>query len=255
MFAAGALSLVSKTQNTANLSSAAASGGTSPYTYQWYRSTTSGFTPGGGNILAGKTALTLADTGLVPGTQYYYKVVATDTGNSNVTAESAQLGVQSAPPQPVPNQFAQAAQLGMIDQRLDYSTFPAQIDVSETGTLYAGAPVKLVDSAGGIPKVKLIEATTDLVFGYINYNQKNVSFIAGSPVELSLAGNVIYLYSVGAIGRGIRVVPSLITNGGVAAVSGSGAENIVGWAYDKASAAGELIRVYLLTPNFLYDGS
>src|SRR4051812_48181831 len=116
---AGVISLVSKTNVTANLSATAATGGTGPYTYQWYRSTTTGFSPGAGNILAGKTALTLADSGLTPGTVYYYKVVVTDTGNSNVTAEYTQLAVTTESGQtPNVNAFAQGPVLGMIDMRM-----------------------------------------------------------------------------------------------------------------------------------------
>lgn len=88
---AGALSTLLRNLTTASLVSAVATGGTAPYTYQWYRSTTSGFTPGGGNILGGQTALQLDDTGLTQGVAYYYKVVATD--NVSATATSAQMTV------------------------------------------------------------------------------------------------------------------------------------------------------------------
>jgi hypothetical protein len=57
---AGAITQTAVTDTTASLVVAAATGGTRPYTYQWYRSTTSGFSPGGGNIISGATALTLA---------------------------------------------------------------------------------------------------------------------------------------------------------------------------------------------------
>lgn len=86
---------------TATVSVVAASGGTSPYTYQWYRSTTSGFTPGGGNIVAGATSLTLNDTGLTTGTTYFYKNVVTD--NVSATAISNQVSVTpSASPTTLP---------------------------------------------------------------------------------------------------------------------------------------------------------
>lgn len=250
---AGALSQVSVGPTTASLSSAAATGGVGPYTYQWYRSTTTGFSPGGGNIITGATSLTLNDSGLVPGTQYYYKVVVTDTGDSNTTDDSSQLSVLTAAPTLSPNQFAQTEYLGAIDMRFPYNTVSVQIDASQVGALYAGSPVKIVDSAGGIPKVVGIEAVTDNVMGYINYDIKSKAFVAGSLAEISMAGNVIWLYSVGAVSRGAEVVPSLITRGGVAAASGSGGENIVGWAYDKADAGGQLIRVFLKTPSFAFD--
>ena len=88
---AGSLTLGTQTTTTANLSSTAATGGTPTYTYQWYRSTTNGFTPGSGNIISGATSLSLADTGLTAGTTYYYVVKATDSASA--TALSSQLTV------------------------------------------------------------------------------------------------------------------------------------------------------------------
>ena len=90
----GTISLSSKTNTTINLSSTAATGGTAPYTYQWYRSTSSGFTPGVGNILSGQTSLTLNDTGLTAATTYYYKIRATDSGS--LTADSAEFSVTTS---------------------------------------------------------------------------------------------------------------------------------------------------------------
>jgi hypothetical protein len=72
------------------------SGGTPPYLYQWYRSTTLGFTPGAGNIVTGATSLTLVDGGLTSLSTYYYKMVATDS--LSATATSAQLAVTISAP-------------------------------------------------------------------------------------------------------------------------------------------------------------
>jgi len=90
---AGTLSLISVGNTSDSLLATAATGGTGPYTYQWYRSTASGFTPGPSNLLLGATSLALTDTGLVPGTQYYYSMIATDTGAGNATVTYAQLAV------------------------------------------------------------------------------------------------------------------------------------------------------------------
>lgn len=245
---AGVLSQVAVSSTTANLAATAATGGTGPYTYQWYRSTTTGFTPGGGNIIAGATALTLADTGLIPNTQYYYKVVATDTGHSNDTAEYTQLAVATAAPVLSPNQFAQSPYLGMIDLRFDFNTVSVQIASTQGTALYPGAAVKMVDSADGVPKVVGCAANTDEVLGFINFDIKSISFAAGAMCEISMAGNVMYLYATAAIARGVRVMIDLSTNGGVVTAAGGG--KYVGWAYDKASAAGQLIRVFLATPSF-----
>lgn len=248
---AGALSQVSVTSTTANLLSAAATGGVGPYTYQWYMSTTTGFSPGGGNIVAGATSLSEEFTGLIPGTAYFFKVVATDPGDSNATSTSAQLAVVTAAPVLSQNQFQQAPYLGMIDLRFPYNTVSVQIDVSQSATMYTGAAVKMVDSAGGVPKVVACSADSDEVLGFINFDMKNPSYVAGSMAEISMAGNVMYLYATAAIARGVEVSLDLTTNGGVRSAAGNTGDDIVGWAYDKATAAGDLIRVFLKTPSFL----
>lgn len=250
---AGALSQTSVGPTSAVLASEAATAGVGPYTYQWYRSQTSGFSPGGGNIISGATGLTLSQSGLIPNTTYYYKVVATDTGDSNATSTSAELTVVTSAPALNPNQFAQSEYLGVIDMRFPYNSVSVQIDASQSTALYAGSAVKMVDSAGGVPKVVGCSADSDEVLGFINFDIKTVQFVAGSQAEISMGGNVIYLYSTGAIARGAQVVLTLTTNGGVAAATGSSAKRIVGWAYDKADAAGQLIRVFLKTPSFTLD--
>lgn len=247
---AGTLSQSSVTDTTANLVSTAATGGTGPYTYQWYKSLTSGFSPDSGSLIDGAIALTLADSGLIPNTAYFYKVVVTDTGNGNVTDTSSQLAVTTAPQSLSQNQFGISGLIGQVDQEYAYNTKAMQVDVSETGTLYPGALVKMVDSAGGVPKVIAITADTDQVAGAINFDAKPVSYVAGSLVNVSQNGNVVYLMSTGAIGRGLQVVPDIRTMGGVQEATGLTGKRIIGWAMDKATAAGQLIRVQLLTPSF-----
>jgi hypothetical protein len=247
---AGVITQVSVSDQTAVLSATAASGGTGPYTQQWYRSTTSGFTPGGGNIISGATGLSLTDTSLVPNTIYYYKVVYTDTGASNVTVTATQLAVTTTPQVLNPNQFAESQLAGVVDLRFPYNSVSVMIDASQATALYAGFPVKMVDSAGGVPKVVGITAESDSVLGFINFDIKTVQFLAGMPAEISMAGNVMYLWSAGAIARGEQVTCNLLTPGAVNSSSGNTGDTIVGWAYDKATAAGQLIRVFLKTPSF-----
>lgn len=90
---AGSLSQVSVGASTDSLAATAAVGGTTPYSYQWYRSTVSGFTPGPSNSVSGATALTLNDVNLVPGTQYYYSMVVIDSAGTPASATYAQLPV------------------------------------------------------------------------------------------------------------------------------------------------------------------
>ncbi len=88
---AGSITVDSVGTTTATLHATDATGGTPPYTYQWYRDTTSGFTPGPGNILTGKTSLSLSDTGLVRGTTYFYKIVYTESASQTATSSQASL--------------------------------------------------------------------------------------------------------------------------------------------------------------------
>jgi hypothetical protein len=197
--------------------------------------------------------LALTDDTVIPGTTYYYKVVATDTGDSNATSTSAQLAVSTDQASPNPNQFQQSAILGMLDLRFNPNTVAVQIDASQSGVLYAGQAVKMVDSAGGIPKVIACDADSDQVLGFLNYNIKNVGYSAGDAAEISMDGNCQFLRATAAIARGAQVVVDVLTVGGVKAASGSGGESIVGWAYDKASNPGDLIRVMVKTPSFAFD--
>lgn len=249
---AGTPSLVSAGQTTASVIITAATAGTAPYTYQWYKSTTSGFSPGGGNIIAGATSLALNDTGLIPGTQYYYKNVATDSSSPAVTSNSVQLAVATLNPVQSQNQFAQSSQVGMVDLAYNYDTIGAMADVTLVGSLYAGAAVKLVPqgAANSVPRVIGCAANSDEVFGFINYNIKNPSWVANQAMEISQAGNVMYLYATAAITQGTQVQLDLTTNGGVAPKTGSSGADYVGWALDGAAAAGQLIRVRLAVPSF-----
>lgn len=255
---AGALSQVSVTDVGDVLSSAVAVSGTTPYTYQWYRSTaSSGYAAGTANILSGKTSLSLTDTGLTPGTIYYYKVIATDSNGTPVTATASALTVTTLASSPNPNQFTELAFLGMVDARFSYNTLPVQFDPAGSGTLVGGCAVKWSTVANGVPMVVPSTAQADVVAGFVNYNIKDVSYSAGELLEISMEGNVMYLYATAAINRGSKLVsiPASVAggcNGGVAATTGSSGFPIVGYAVDTA-ASGALFRVALQTPSGRLD--
>jgi hypothetical protein len=70
-----------------NLSATAPAGGTAPYTYQWYFSTTSGQK---GSTIAGATSLSYTHTGRTNGVAYYYTLDATDSAGSPATVSYTQ---------------------------------------------------------------------------------------------------------------------------------------------------------------------
>lgn len=246
---AGVLSLVYAGANDVQLAASAVTGATGPTTYQWYYSTTTGFSPSGSNDIVGATSLSLSLAGLIPNTTYYFKVVATDTGHSNDVVTYTQLAVVTAQESLSQNQFKQRSILGQLDMAYSYNTIAAQVDQTETENVYAGSPLKVVDSVGGAPKVILCTADTDDVFGFANYNMKNAALTAGMPLEISQTGNWMWLYATGPIARGVKVQLDLLNNG-IAAAVGSSGKAVVGVSMDKAEAQGDLIRVAIQAPSF-----
>lgn len=247
---AGTISIQDVGPDYARLLASAPTGGTGPYTFQWHRSQTNNFTPSGGTALAGKTSLALDDSGLIPNTTYYYKLVATDTGAGNATVTYPQATVVTKAQSFQPNAFGQTALIGQTDLHLNFNTVSVMIDESQAGDLPAGAPVKIVDSAGGVPKVVGVTADTDEVYGYLNYNPINATFRKGMAAEMSMAGNCIRLFATTAIGRGKQVQLTTTTTGGVALATDGSGKTLVGWAYDKAVRPGDVIRVILSVPSF-----
>jgi hypothetical protein len=250
--ASGAVSRTAAGPTTASLLGITATGGTSPYTYQWCRSTVTGFTPGSGNFVAGATSLTLNDTGLQSGTTYYYVLISTDSAGTPAVVNSSQVTVVTSPAQNQ-NQFAPGPQLGMLDQAFNYNTKSCQIDISETAvTDAAGTAVKIVATSTGVMKVVACAANSDACAGFLVYNVKNITFQIGNGAEIAQAGNVIYLLSVGAISAGAQVQLDLTYAGGVKTITGSSGAAIVGWAMDAATADGQLIRIHLSVPSFSF---
>jgi hypothetical protein len=249
---AGALSKVAIGETTASLLSAAASGGTGPYTYQWHRSTTTGFTPSGGTAISGATSLSLSDTGLSGATQYYYKVVATDSGS--VSGTSSQLAVLTAAASQSPNQFAQSEVLGQVDFNPSVGVQSVQVLSTESATIVAGecVSVNAAGSTSGVPKVvKTVSASDAQIIGFVAYNVKSKSFVADDALEIAKDGSVMYLQATEAINANQKVVLDLVYKGGVKpSSSGSSGDVIVGYALETKSA-GQLIRIQILTPSFV----
>lgn len=241
--AAGALSKVLIGSSTASLSSAVATGGTGPYTYQWYRSTTSGFTPGAGNLVSGATGLTLADSGINPGTVYYYVVQATDTGAGNVTANSTQLLVTTQPSLQ-PNQFAQGLPVGMVDLKVGTTDIIACQVGPGFGPIYPGQAVKIVaNTNGGVPQVQPISGKADQVIGFVRFNQKDIQYNAGQLLEICRDGTILWLYATAAVAAFAEVCVDPTYIGGVQPTGNTA--TFVGTAIDGCAAAG-LIRVQLV---------
>jgi hypothetical protein len=145
------------------------------------------------------------------------------------------------------NQFIQTPVKGMCDLKFNPSTVSVQIDVSSAGGLVPGQAVKIVDSANGVPLVVECSSDADDVFGFINYGIKDQVYNAGMYAEISaFAGNVMYMEAGAAIARGAKV--EIVVSGNKVQTA-SGVSTVVGRAFDKATASGDLIRVYINLPG------
>lgn len=147
------------------------------------------------------------------------------------------------------NQFQQSAEKGMMDLRFNSNIISCQVDATSAGGLIPGQPVKLVDSVGGVPKIVECAADSDDVFGFIVFDIKSKQYNVGDKVEIAAFHDcVMYMEASAAIVRGEKVE---IVLAGVKVATAASGKMIVGRALDKATAAGQLIRVVTNLPGTL----
>lgn len=252
----GTVSAANIQSQTATINWTAASGGTGPYSYNVYRSTTTGFATGAGNLIAtlGVGVLTFNDTGLIPNTVYYYVVDSLDTGNANAVAASAQFTMASTLPQQLSQNQAVPTQIaGTVDSQFSSESFDCVIDASVVGTLYPGQAVMLKDTTTPYRTVVPAVNANDNVWGFIQYDFIHQSFVAGTPCTVSTGGNVIRLFATQTIAKGTQVCydPTAIAAvQNTQANGGSGAATIVGYALQQGANNGVPFAVYQKTPTF-----
>lgn len=148
------------------------------------------------------------------------------------------------------NQFNKSALPGQIDLKsggLD-TTFTVKFNPESAGTLVPGQGVKLVDLGAtdynGVPIVDVLAADTDVPFGARVYDHKKGEADPGDIVQVTYKGCVQFMEAAGALNRGGGVALAVATPGQVQAV---GVNAQYGITLDKASAAGDIIRVLVDT--------
>lgn len=234
----GTISLVKKYADKLDLAVTAATGGTGPYTYQWYISKTSGFSPDAGSLVTGATGLQATIGGLIPGQTYYVKVVSTDTGASGATVTADQFTVSTDTIKADQNAFAQHPALGQVDLRYSVNT----ISAIAGGDLVAGQAVKFSSDN----KLHACTANTDRVDGFIVLNVKKNSFHDGDALEIARGGSYITLTATGSLSAGDPVAIDPTCIGGVTGIVST--ETPVGQAM-KTVGAGDPVVVYLACPS------
>lgn len=144
-----------------------------------------------------------------------------------------------------PNQFAMTNEKGSTDLGFLKNVVSCAVSASESGELVAGDAVTIEDSAGGVPKVLLATADNADMFGFVTRNLKDQNRVAGEPLEVAIKNTVMVMEAGAAIARGAKVEFDVSAK---KVITSAGTNTIVGWAYDKAAADGDLIRVYIETP-------
>lgn len=143
------------------------------------------------------------------------------------------------------NQFKQTPIQGEMDQQVPGTVISCQVDSSQATALVAGQPVKLVDNAGGVPKVVSLAADTDASFGFVVYNLKDAEYAAYARCEIAIKGSIMTMTAGAAIARGAKVEAVQASK---KVITSAGINPVIGWAFDKAAADGDLIRVFIETP-------
>jgi hypothetical protein len=106
-----------------------------------------------------------------------------------------------------------------LDWGLNAMVMEVQIDASETGTLYAGDPVKIVSTSKG--KLKVVAAGADAAFGFILFNPKHETAKAGDIVSVLCKDGVISEVTEEAISAGVSVY-YVAADGSVSATGAQG---------------------------------
>jgi hypothetical protein len=139
------------------------------------------------------------------------------------------------------NQFKPTQVLGQLDLSINTNVKSVRIDPASVATvLTAGQAFKLVDTAGGVPIVD-VAAITEKAYGICIHSSRKDTFVAGDYIDLACFGSVIYLEASAAIARGARVQNTVAGPTVALCVPGTNAQ--VGVVLDKATAAGQLVRV------------
>lgn len=142
------------------------------------------------------------------------------------------------------NQFGQTPVQGQLDlQSRGGSVFTGQVSSAQVTALIPGQAVKIEDSAGGVQKL-LSCADTDQADGFVIFTLKDQNFPTLKYAEFALFGSVMYMTSNAAIARNGRVE---VRNSDQTVGPAGGINPVVGWAMDKATATGQLIRIFITT--------
>ena len=141
-----------------------------------------------------------------------------------------------------PNQFIQTPSPGYLDLQTGLNNVISGIMNTGLTAVPVATAVKIVDNFNPIPAVTPFTANTDALWGFIAVNIKDASYSAGDRVEIARSGTVMQMTAGGAIARGAKVEYAFASN---KVITSAGTNTVVGVAFDKAGADGDIIRVII----------
>lgn len=144
------------------------------------------------------------------------------------------------------NMFSMQPLKGALAMLLNTLTISVQLDpASSEDFVLPGEYLKIVDVAG--PQIVVDKAGADEVaFGTVIYVPKKEKFYPGDTLEMAGAGSIQWMEAGAAIARGAQ----LESASGVKVIENAG-NPICGFALDKATASGQLVRVFIINPYTL----
>lgn len=142
------------------------------------------------------------------------------------------------------NQFDIGREKGELSLAQNFNVVNGKVASTETATLGAAHAVKIADVAGTLPSFLQVDADTDVIFGFVPYNIKTTTYDANEPVKVAGEGTFMHMEANAAIARGAQL-GYVVANQRVA--TAAALDTIIGVAYDKATAQGDLIRVKITT--------
>jgi hypothetical protein len=207
--------------------------------YSVYGSTTSGFTPGSGNLIAsGITGTTYSNTGLAASTTYYYVVEALDA--DGISAASTQQSATTQPPASNAGYVSiNAGGAAVSNASGGDNSFVADEDYSAGGTTYS------VTNAITIPASIAATAAPAAVYqdarqGVVTYTIPNLTAGTGYIVRLHFAE----LYFSAAGNREFDVVingTTVLTNFDIYATAGAQYTAVVEQFTETANSSGDMV--------------
>lgn len=142
------------------------------------------------------------------------------------------------------NQFAQTPLIGEQDWTVNQNIVAMRIWASSVSAnpLVAGQAFVRIDQTGQPPIVDVC-AITAKASGVAIHNMKGDTYVKGQIIDVALVGSVVYMETSGAIAGNARV--QLDPTGPTVSTLTAGTNASIGYAIDKATATGQLIRVYI----------